>query len=76
MITPGRARKRGPAILRTLLLARGSVDGSAVLAGEPQVHARFRQGPTHDLKLGKARGRIALWIGLGTEDYFSNLVAR
>jgi hypothetical protein len=30
----------------------------------------------HDLKLGKTRGKIALWIGLDTEGYFSNLVAR
>jgi hypothetical protein len=27
----------------------------------------------HDLKLGDSRGRIALWIGLGTEGYFSHL---
>jgi len=27
----------------------------------------------HDLKLGAGRGRIALWIGLDTEGYFSNL---
>jgi hypothetical protein len=30
----------------------------------------------HDLKLGKTRGKIALWIGLDTEGYFSNLVVR
>jgi CubicO group peptidase (beta-lactamase class C family) len=27
----------------------------------------------HDLKLGDSRGRTALWIGLGTEGYFSHL---
>jgi CubicO group peptidase (beta-lactamase class C family) len=27
----------------------------------------------HDLKLGDSRGRIALWIGLDTEGYFSHL---
>lgn len=27
----------------------------------------------NDLKLGETRGAIALWIGLGTEAYFSNL---
>jgi hypothetical protein len=27
----------------------------------------------NDLKLGETRGQIALWIGLGTEAYFSNL---
>jgi hypothetical protein len=30
----------------------------------------------HDLKLGKTHGKIALWIGLDTEGYFSNLVVR
>ena len=30
----------------------------------------------HDLKLGKTRGKIALWIGLDTEGYFSNLTIR
>jgi hypothetical protein len=30
----------------------------------------------HDLKLGDSRGRIALWIGLDTEGYFSNLTVR
>jgi len=30
----------------------------------------------HDLKLGKTRGKIALWIGQDTEGYFSNLVVR
>ncbi len=28
----------------------------------------------NDLKLGDSRGQVALWIGLGTEAYFSNLV--
>ena len=28
----------------------------------------------HDLKLGDAQGGVALWIGPGTEGYFSNLV--
>ena len=28
----------------------------------------------NDLKLGDTRGAVALWIGLGTEAYFSNLV--
>jgi hypothetical protein len=27
----------------------------------------------HDLKIGKSRGQIALWIGQDTEGYFSNL---
>lgn len=27
----------------------------------------------NDLKLGEARGRIAFWIGPGTEAHFSNL---
>ncbi|HVT15180.1 MAG TPA: serine hydrolase domain-containing protein [Thermoanaerobaculia bacterium] len=30
----------------------------------------------HDLKLGDTHGRIALWIGLDTEGYFSNLTVR
>ena len=30
----------------------------------------------HDLKMGKTRGKIALWIGLDTEGYFSNMVVR
>jgi hypothetical protein len=30
----------------------------------------------NDLKLGKTRGAIALWIGLDTEGYFSNLALR
>jgi len=28
----------------------------------------------NDLKLGNTRGAVALWIGLGTEAFFSNLV--
>jgi hypothetical protein len=28
----------------------------------------------NDLKLGEVRGAVALWIGLGTEAFFSNLV--
>jgi hypothetical protein len=27
----------------------------------------------NDLKLGKGRGRVALWAGSDTEAYFSNL---
>jgi hypothetical protein len=30
----------------------------------------------NDLKLGETRGRIALWIGSGTEAYFSNVTVR
>jgi hypothetical protein len=30
----------------------------------------------NDLKLGKTRGQIALWIGAGTEAYFSTVVVR
>ena len=30
----------------------------------------------NDLKLGKTKGTVALWIGLDTEGYFSNLVVR
>jgi hypothetical protein len=28
------------------------------------------------LKLGETQGQIALWIGAGTEAYFSNVVVR
>ena len=38
-------------------------------AGEPVL-------VVHDLKHGKTRGRIALWIGLDTEGYFSKLTVR
>lgn len=27
----------------------------------------------NDLKLGESRGKIALWIGVGTDGYFSSL---
>ena len=30
----------------------------------------------HDLKHGKSRGKIALWVGPDTDGYFSNLVVR
>ena len=30
----------------------------------------------NDLKLGETRGQIALWIGAGTEAYFSNVVMK
>jgi hypothetical protein len=30
----------------------------------------------NDLKLGETQGQIALWIGAGTEAYFSNIVVR
>ncbi|HYI07805.1 MAG TPA: hypothetical protein VEK57_01935 [Thermoanaerobaculia bacterium] len=30
----------------------------------------------NDLKLGAGTGRIALWIGAGTEAYFSSVVVR
>ncbi len=30
----------------------------------------------NDLKKGKSRGKIALWIGPGTDGYFSNLTAK
>jgi hypothetical protein len=30
----------------------------------------------NDLKHGKSRGKIALWVGTDTEGYFANLVAR
>lgn len=37
------------------------------------------QQPTlvvNDLKLGDTKGMIALWIGVGAEAYFANLVIR
>jgi hypothetical protein len=30
----------------------------------------------HDLKMGKNRGKIALWVGLDTDGYFSNLTVK
>jgi hypothetical protein len=30
----------------------------------------------HDLKMGKTRGKIALWVGLDTDGYFSNLTVK
>jgi hypothetical protein len=30
----------------------------------------------HDLKMGKTRGQIALWVGLDTDGYFSNLTVK
>jgi hypothetical protein len=30
----------------------------------------------NDLKRGKARGKIGLWVGVGTEGYFSNLFVK
>ncbi len=41
-----------------------------------QLHVNGASQPcliVNDLKLGETRGQIALWIGLGTEAYFSNL---
>jgi CubicO group peptidase (beta-lactamase class C family) len=48
-----------------------------VVAGtDARLYVRGADQPcllVHDLKLGDRRGRIALWIGLGTEGYFSHL---
>jgi hypothetical protein len=30
----------------------------------------------NDLKRGKSKGKIALWVGVGTDGYFSNLVVK
>ena len=41
-----------------------------------RLHVHGAEQPTlivNDLKQGEVSGNVALWIGLGTEAYFSNL---
>lgn len=45
----------------------------------PIADEKFAEQPTliiNDMKVGAARGALALWIGLGTEGYFSDMVVR
>ena len=44
-----------------------------------QLHVNGAEQPcliVNDLKLGETQGQIALWIGVGTEAYFSNIVVK
>lgn len=44
-----------------------------------QLHVNGAEQPcliVNDLKLGETQGQIALWIGAGTEAYFSNIVVK
>ena len=51
-----------------------------VVAGlRAQLHVNGAEQPclvVNDLKLGETQGKIALWIGAGTEAYFSTIVVR
>ena len=51
----------------------------AVSGARARLHVNGVRQPTlvvNDLKLGESRGRLALWIGAGTEAYFSRIVVR
>jgi hypothetical protein len=51
-----------------------------VVAGaRAQLHVNHSEQPclvVNDLKLGETQGQIALWIGAGTEAYFSRVVVK
>ena len=51
-----------------------------VVAGiQAQLYVNGAEQPclvVNDLKLGETQGQIALWIGTGTEAYFSNIVVK
>ncbi|HKG92736.1 MAG TPA: hypothetical protein VKA84_12620, partial [Gemmatimonadaceae bacterium] len=50
-----------------------------VAGGRALLYVNGASQPTlvvNDMKPGEGRGAIALWIGVGTEGYFSNLVVR
>ncbi len=70
--TPGRYESYVDLVPGEWTNVRVEVEGS-----KAQLFVNGAEQPSlivNDLKLGDARGAVALWIGLGTEAYFSNLV--